>query len=73
MISYVTIDKSATARAIQSRTQSPQALWPAVGSQGRLFDHRNPGAIKFQYPKVSPGDQPPAKEPEDAGYEIARH
>ena len=27
--------------------------------------------IKFQYPRVSPGDQPLAKEPEDSGCEVA--
>ena len=26
--------------------------------------------IKFQYPRVSPGDQPLTKEPEESGYEI---
>ena len=26
--------------------------------------------IKFQFPRVSPGDQPLAKEPEDSGYEV---
>ena len=25
---------------------------------------------EFQFPRVSPGDQPLAKEPEDSGYEI---
>ena len=34
-----------------------------------LFYHTNPGVIKFQFPRVSPGDQPLAKEPEDSGYE----
>ena len=29
--------------------------------------------IKFQHPRVSPGDQPLAKEPEDSGYEIDSH
>ena len=27
-------------------------------------------STKFQFPRVSPGDQPLAKEPEDSGYEI---
>ena len=31
---------------------------------------RNPAVMKFQFPRVSPGDQPLAKEPEDSGYEI---
>ena len=35
-----------------------------------LFYHRNPTVIKFHYPRVSPGDQPLTKEPEDSGYEI---
>ena len=73
----------------RTRTQSPQALWPAVGRQERLWRirknskfwlaalqqpallyRRNPAVIKFQYPRVSPGDHPPTKEPEDSGYEI---
>ena len=29
----------------------------------------NLAAIKFQHPRVSPGDKPLAKEPEDSGYE----
>ena len=37
-----------------------------------LFYRRNPAVIKFQFPRVSPGDQPLAKEPEDSGYEIGR-
>ena len=76
---------------LQSRTQSPQALWPAVGRQERLWGTgillpqdfcsetmqtatRQP--IKkfkfFEFSRVSPGDQPPAKEPEDSGYKIER-
>ena len=35
-----------------------------------LFYRRNPAVIKFQYPRVAPGDQPLAIEPEDSGYEI---
>ena len=35
-----------------------------------LFYRRNPAVIKFQSPRVSPGDKPPAKEPEDPGYKI---
>ena len=35
-----------------------------------LFYLRNPAVIKFQYPRVSPGKQLLAKEPEDSGYEI---
>ena len=35
-----------------------------------LFYHRNPAVIKFQYPRVFPGDQPLVKEPEDSEYEI---
>ena len=31
---------------------------------------RNPAVMKFQYPRVSPSDQPLAKEPEDTGNEI---
>ena len=31
---------------------------------------KNPAVIKFKYPRVSPGDQPLANEPEDSGYEI---
>ena len=74
----------------QSRTQSPQAFWPAVGRQERLcgtgilfnffglaallrlalFYCRNSAVIKFQFPRVSSGDQPLAKEPEDSGWEI---
>ena len=31
---------------------------------------QNPAVIKFQFPRVSPGNQLLAKEPEDSGYEI---
>ena len=31
---------------------------------------QNPAVIKFQFPRVSPGDQLLAKGPEDSGYEI---
>ena len=31
---------------------------------------RNPAVKNFQYSRVSPGGQLPAKEPEDSGYEI---
>ena len=59
----------------QSRPQSTQALWPAVGRQERLW-----GTGRTMQPvtgqpikkKVSPGDQPLAKDPEDSGYEIVR-
>ena len=45
----------------QSRTQSPQDLWPAVDHEERQ--------IVLNFP-VSPGNQPLAKEPGDSGYEI---
>ena len=68
----------------QSRTQSPQALWPAVGSQERLWGTGNllPQDFKplqgsqskkfnfFEFSGVSPEDQPLAKEPEDSVYEV---
>ena len=77
----------------QSRTQSPQALWPAVGRPERLwgtgilsphdFCGKTMQAVTwqpkgsqsknlnfFEFSRVSPGDQPLNKEPEDSGYEI---
>ena len=62
-----------------SRIQRPQALWPAVGRQERLWGtgiyYRRISAVKTgiqskKKKKVSPGDEPLAKEPEDTGYEI---
>ena len=35
-----------------------------------LLYHRNPTIIKFQYSRVSPGDQQLAKKPEGSGYEL---
>ena len=72
---------------LQSRTQSPQALWPAVGRQERLggtgillpqdfFDKTMQAVteqkkiIFFEFSRISTGDQPLAKEPEDSWYEI---
>ena len=76
----------------QSRTQSPQPLWPAVGRQERCWGSRillpqdfsgktmqavNYGAANqknnsfFELCRVSTGDHPLAKKPEDSGYEIA--
>ena len=52
----------------QAGAQSPQALWPAVGRQERLWEI--PAVIKFQFPRVCPGNQTLAKEREDSGYEI---
>ena len=59
-------------------TQDPQALWAAIGRQKRPWRIRKKiifligcAVIKFQFPRVSPSDQPLAKEPEDSGYEIA--
>ena len=52
----------------QSGTQSPQALWPAVGRQERLWGI--PTLKKFQFPRVCTGNQPLAKEPEDSGHDI---
>ena len=38
-----------------------------------MFYCRNPVVLKFQFPRVSSGDQPLAKEPEDSGYVIVGH
>ena len=54
---YVKITGLTLCDQSQFRTQSPQALWPAVGRQKR----------------PTPGDQPLAKEPEDSGYETGPH
>ena len=35
-----------------------------------MFGARNPEALPFHCPRVSPGDQPLTKEPEDYGIEI---
>ena len=63
----------------QSRTQSPQALWPAVGGQENFFIgypvtacvvYRKiyiPAVLKSQFPRVSPGDQLLASKFEDSG------
>ena len=43
----------------------------SFGSDGDCYYYRNPAVIKFQYPRVSLGNRPLAKEPEDSWYEIA--
>lgn len=65
---------------LQSRTQSPQALWPVVCGQKKLWGNwkkivfdclclataleRISAVKKIQYSRVSPGDQLLAREPE---------
>ena len=46
-------------------------FWLAAPLQLASFYRRNHSVMKFQFPRVSPGNQPLAKEPEDSGYEIA--
>ena len=45
-------------------------FWLAVSCNDLLFCARNPGALSFHCPRVSPGDQLLAKRPEDSGIEI---
>ena len=51
----------------QSHTQSSRAFLPAARSPGKTL-----GTVIFftEFSRVSPGDQPLAKEPEDSRYEI---
>ena len=50
----------------RSRSQSPRALWAAVGCHTRYSAANQ----FFDFPRVPLGDQPLAKEPKDCGYEI---
>ena len=45
-------------------------FWSAVSCNDLLFCARNPGALSFHCPRVSPGDQLLTKRPEDSGIEI---
>ena len=42
----------------------------AASCNDLLFCARNPGALPFHCPRVSPGDQPLTKKPEDSRIEI---